>query len=63
MKKHRQKQTGAATLALYKDSKGNIEFRADAEKETIWASLDQIAESDPKEKDTMVTLVTNLIFS
>ena len=30
-------------LVIYTDSKGKVELRADIEKETIWATLDQIA--------------------
>jgi hypothetical protein len=31
-------------IAIYKDSKGNIDFRIDADKETLWATQAQIAE-------------------
>jgi len=31
-------------LIIYTNAKGGVELRADADKETIWASLDQIAE-------------------
>ena len=31
-------------LVIYKDSKGNIEFRADVKKDTIWATQAQIAD-------------------
>lgn len=36
-----KKKTSA--LAIYTDKRGNVEFRADIEHETLWASLDQIA--------------------
>lgn len=31
-------------LILYTDKRGNVELRADVEKETIWATLDQVAD-------------------
>ncbi len=31
-------------IAIYKDSKGNIDFRIDADKETLWATQAQIAD-------------------
>ena len=30
-------------IIIYKDSKGNVELKADVEKETIWATQEQIA--------------------
>ena len=40
MKKEKKHQS----LAIYKDKRGNIEFRADIGKETLWATLNQIAD-------------------
>jgi hypothetical protein len=40
MVKKEQKQK----LAIYRDKKGNVEFRAEVFKDTIWATLNQIAD-------------------
>src|SRR3989344_154459 len=40
MKKKEKKQQ---SIIIFKDSKGNVELKADVQKETIWATQDQIA--------------------
>ena len=40
-------------IAIYKDSKGNIDFRIDTEKETLWANLNQIAEVFGRDKSVI----------
>ena len=40
LKKVRKQQE----LVIYRDAKGDVKLRADMDKETIWATLDQIAE-------------------
>ena len=31
-------------IVLYTDKKGNVELRADADKDTVWATQEQIAQ-------------------
>ncbi len=40
-------------IAIYEDSKGNIDFRIDGDKETLWASLNQIAEVFGRDKSVI----------
>lgn len=40
-------------VAIYKDSKGNIDFRIDTNKETLWANLNQIAEVFGRDKSVI----------
>lgn len=40
-------------IAIYKDSKGNIDFRIDSDKETLWANLNQIAEVFGRDKSVI----------
>ncbi len=40
-------------IAIYKDSKGNIDFRIDPDKETLWANLNQIAEVFGRDKSVV----------
>jgi prophage maintenance system killer protein len=49
----RKKQKKNLKMAIYKDSKGNIDFRIDSEKETLWASLNQIADVFGRDKSVI----------
>jgi len=40
-------------IVIYKDSKGNVELKADVQKETVWASLDQIASIFGRDKSVV----------
>lgn len=40
-------------IVIYKDSKGNIDFRIDSNKDTLWASLNQIAEVFGRDKSVI----------
>lgn len=40
-------------IAIYKDSKGNIDFHIDNDKETLWANLNQIAEVFGRDKSVI----------
>ena len=37
-------QGQSGSLIIYSGNKGKVELRADTDKETIWASLDQIGD-------------------
>ena len=47
-------------LVIYTGKKGGVELRADAEKETIWASLDQIAELFGRDKSVISRHLRNI---
>ncbi|MEI8061705.1 MAG: virulence protein RhuM/Fic/DOC family protein [bacterium] len=40
-------------IAIYKDSKGDINFQVDTDKETLWASLNQIADVFGRDKSVI----------
>ena len=48
------------SLIIYANKKGGVELRADAEKETIWASLDQIAELFGRDKSVISRHLKNV---
>ena len=47
-------------IILYTDKRGNVELRADVEKETIWATLDQIAELLGRDKSVISRHLKNI---
>lgn len=49
-KKNVKKNTN---IIIFKNSKGNIDFKIDAEKETLWANLNQIAEVFGRDKSVI----------
>ncbi len=50
-------------LILYTDKRGNVELRADMEKETIWATLDQIAQLFGRDKSVVSRHLKNIFSS
>src|SRR3989344_5233660 len=48
------------TLILYTGPKGSVELRADTDKETIWASLDQISELFNRDKSVISRHLKNI---
>ena len=47
-------------IVIYKDKQGNIELRADVEKDTIWATLDQVAELFDRDKSVVSRHLKNI---
>lgn len=47
-------------IVIYQDSKGNVELKADVEKETIWATLDQIADLFGRDKSVISRHLKNI---
>lgn len=47
-------------IILYTDKRGNVELRADVEKETIWATLDQIAGLFGRDKSVISRHLNNV---
>ena len=47
-------------LAIYTDKRGRVEFRADIEHETLWASLDQIAALFGRDKSVISRHLKNI---
>lgn len=47
-------------IAIYKDSKGNIDFRIDEDKETLWATQAQIAEVFDIERSVATKHISNI---
>ncbi len=47
-------------IILYTDKRGNVELRADVEKETIWATLDQIADLFGRDKSVISRHLRNI---
>lgn len=47
-------------IAIYKDSKGNIDFRIDNDKETLWATQAQIAEVFDIERSVATKHISNI---
>lgn len=41
------------SIVIYKDKKGNVELKTDIQKETIWASLEQIASVFGRDKSVI----------
>ncbi|MDE1975320.1 MAG: virulence RhuM family protein [Patescibacteria group bacterium] len=50
-------------LVLYTDKRGDIELRADIEKDTIWATLDQISEVFGRDKSVISRHLKNIFAS
>jgi len=48
---------------LYTDKAGNIELRADVEKDTLWASLDQIAHLFERDKSVISRHIKNIFMT
>ncbi len=48
-------------IILYTDKRGNVELRADVEKETIWATQDQIAELFGVERSVVTKHINNVL--
>ncbi len=47
-------------IVIYKDKQGNVELRADGEKDTIWATLDQVAELFDRDKSVISRHLNNI---
>ena len=47
-------------IILYKDKHGKVELRADAGKDTLWASLDQIAHLFDRDKSVISRHIKNI---
>lgn len=47
-------------IVIYTDKNGNVELKADIEKETIWASLDQIAKLFGRDKSVVSRHIKNI---
>ena len=47
-------------IVIYTDPDGNTELRADVEKETVWASLDQIASLFNRDKSVISRHLHNI---
>jgi prophage maintenance system killer protein len=56
----RKKKEIQNKIIIYTDKKGNVELKADVEKETIWASLDQIAELFGRDKSVISRHLKNI---
>lgn len=50
-------------IVLYADQKGNVELRADVEKDTLWATLDQIARLFNRDKSVISRHLKNIFTS
>ncbi len=48
-------------IVFYKDKRGNVELRADVEKDTIWATQDQIARLFEIERSVVTKHVSNIL--
>lgn len=48
-------------IAIYKDSKGNINFRIDSDKETLWATQAQIAHVFDAERSVITKHINNIL--
>lgn len=51
--KHKTNIKTGQNIIIYKDSKGNVELKADVIKETVWANLDQIASLFGRDKSVI----------
>lgn len=47
-------------IVLYTDKRGNVELRADVEKDTLWATLDQIAKLFCRDKSVISRHLRNI---
>jgi len=56
-KKGNEKQN---KIIIYTDKHGNVELKADVEKETIWATLDQIADLFGRDKSVISRHLKNI---
>ncbi|MBP6858748.1 MAG: virulence RhuM family protein [Candidatus Pacebacteria bacterium] len=48
------------TIIIYEDTSGNVELRADIEKDTIWATLSQIADLFDRDKSVISKHIKNI---
>lgn len=56
-----KKKEQESQLLIYKDKKGNIEFRVDVSKETIWATQAQIAELFKTERSVITKHINKIL--
>jgi hypothetical protein len=50
-------------IVLYTDKQGNVELRADIEKDTMWATLDQIAMLFDRDKSVISRHLKNIFMA
>jgi len=55
-----KKQQNKSEIVLYQAPNGAIEFKGDIQKETIWASLDQIASVFGRDKSVISRHIKNI---
>jgi DNA ligase (NAD+) len=60
MKKNTAQVSGKSSIVIFEDKQGNIELKADVEKDTIWATLDQVAELFGRDKSVISRHLKNI---
>lgn len=61
--KNIKKDSSENKIVLYTDKNGNVELRADVKKETIWATLDQIARLFGRDKSVISRHLRNIFMT
>ena len=61
LKYKKMKKNIKQSLAIYKDKRGNIEFRADIGKKTLWATQAQIAQVFEVERSVITKHIRNIL--